>query len=926
MLTAYLANRRKLFFVSLLILLASAGAALAQGPGTTFTFQGKLGDSGSPINGAFDMQFKLFDGTDQASSNQIGTTVTLNNPLVQVTNSVFTVQLDFGSAALSGADRFLQIGIRQNSSASYTVLSPRTKITSAPYSIRSLNSAGADSLSRACRGCVQDIQIDSVSATKLTGALPLSSIPANSDNYIQNTSTPQTNSNFSISGTGTANILSAMQFNLGGGRALTEPGIGNLFVGGGAGESNTGTNNSFFGRGAGETNTTGSENSFFGLDAGRFSNGFANSFFGRSAGQNNRGSGNSFFGNTAGFQNDTGTENSFFGGGAGFNNTSGGNNAFFGHLAGEANTTASFNSFFGDSAGKSNTTGGGNSFFGGEAGQLNTTGESNSFFGTQSGFRNTTGAQNSFVGNKAGSNNSTGHSNSFFGALAGTLNTTASFNSFFGNQAGQENTTGQTNSFFGSVAGLSNVTGSGNSFFGFSAGYANTTGNNNSFFGNGAGNANKTSDNSFFGNQAGAINTTGGSNSFFGSQAGFSNTTASGNSFFGKSAGNANATGLDNSFFGSGAGSAINGNSNSFFGVNAGGLVQSGNDNTFIGTGADFESLGGTGSRNTLIGAGTRATSGLLNATAIGASASVTQSNSLVLGSPVVNVGIGTTAPKSALHIGVNGGQILLGDAGCNAGFTGIGFGASLSGCSNFSLLGNGTDTIINHPTGGAIAFRENNVTQFSIASGGLVSIGTLGTGGTATLCRNASGQFSTCAELVGEGPNTIVRSITGGVILKSVAGSLTLEPTGLVRVGLLQGGGTTTLCTDGSNHLALCSSSRRYKTNINPFNSGLSLIKSLNPVSFKWKTNNSSDFGLVAEDVAAVEPLLVTHNDKGQIEGVKYDRVGVVLINAVKEQQAQIEAQQKQISEQRQMITAQQEERYCQVNGRRCNQAIHSA
>ena len=52
---------------------------------------------------------------------------------------------------------------------------------------------------------------------------------------------------------------------------------------------------------------------------------------------------------------------------------------------------------------------------------------------------------------------------------------------------------------------------------------------------------------------------------------------------------------------------------------------------------------------------------------------------------------------------------------------------------------------------------------------------------------------------------------------------------------------------------------------------------------------------GLVAEDVAAIEPLLTTTNDKGQVEGVKYDRVGVVLVNAVQEQQRQIEALQKQ-------------------------------
>ena len=62
---------------------------------------------------------------------------------------------------------------------------------------------------------------------------------------------------------------------------------------------------------------------------------------------------------------------------------------------------------------------------------------------------------------------------------------------------------------------------------------------------------------------------------------------------------------------------------------------------------------------------------------------------------------------------------------------------------------------------------------------------------------------------------------------------------------------------------------------------------------------------GLVAEDVARVEPLLVTHNDKGVVEGVKYDRVGVVLINAVKEQQKQLEAQKDRIDEQDKVIIA---------------------
>jgi len=78
---------------------------------------------------------------------------------------------------------------------------------------------------------------------------------------------------------------------------------------------------------------------------------------------------------------------------------------------------------------------------------------------------------------------------------------------------------------------------------------------------------------------------------------------------------------------------------------------------------------------------------------------------------------------------------------------------------------------------------------------------------------------------------------------------------------------------------IAICNfSSLRYKKNLAPFRGGMEILNRLRPISFTWKANGSRDFGLGAEDVAKVEPLLVTHNDKGEIEGVKYDRLNVVL------------------------------------------------
>lgn len=121
-----------------------------------------------------------------------------------------------------------------------------------------------------------------------------------------------------------------------------------------------------------------------------------------------------------------------------------------------------------------------------------------------------------------------------------------------------------------------------------------------------------------------------------------------------------------------------------------------------------------------------------------------------------------------------------------------------------------------------------------------------------------------------------------------------------------LRSGGGTALCRNASNEVSSCSSSSiRYKKNIGTFNYGVDVLKQLRPIAFDWRSDGTHDIGLAAEEVAKVAPQLVVY-EKGHVEGVKYDKIGMVLINAVKEQQAQIEAlktlnraQQKQIDNQ---------------------------
>lgn len=90
------------------------------------------------------------------------------------------------------------------------------------------------------------------------------------------------------------------------------------------------------------------------------------------------------------------------------------------------------------------------------------------------------------------------------------------------------------------------------------------------------------------------------------------------------------------------------------------------------------------------------------------------------------NVGIGTSNPLENLSISGGTSFVNIGQSS-NAAFAGISFGQSSAAVTltNYSILGNGTNTYINRPTGGSIYFRENNGDQMIIKAGGNVGIGT---------------------------------------------------------------------------------------------------------------------------------------------------------------------------------------------------------
>lgn len=79
--------------------------------------------------------------------------------------------------------------------------------------------------------------------------------------------------------------------------------------------------------------------------------------------------------------------------------------------------------------------------------------------------------------------------------------------------------------------------------------------------------------------------------------------------------------------------------------------------------------------------------------------------------------------------------------------------------------------------------------------------------------------------------------------------------------------------------------SSKRFKKKIKNLKNGLSLVKSLRPVTFDWKNKKrTNDIGLIAEEVNEILPMIIGKNTKGEISSLDYGKLTTILIQAVKE------------------------------------------
>jgi hypothetical protein len=237
------------------------------------------------------------------------------------------------------------------------------------------------------------------------------------------------------------------------------------------------------------------------------------------------------------------------------------------------------------------------------------------------------------------------------------------------------------------------------------------------------------------------------------------------------------------------------------------------------------------------------------------------------------------------------------------------------------AMLGNTTGTFNSAFGQGALYSNTTGNDNTAIGAGALFS-STTANGNTATgfqalpanttgnsntaigyqaLFNTTTGSFNTALGVVaGDGVTTASNVICIGAIGHDIDNSCYIAN---IRGVTTQSNDAIPVLIDSTNQLGTASSSRRYKTDIKPINKASESILALKPVSFRYKIHKDAtpQYGLIAEQVAEVNPNLVIYDADGKPYTVRYDAVNAMLLNeflkahrTVQEQGATITQQRK--------------------------------
>jgi hypothetical protein len=220
-----------------------------------------------------------------------------------------------------------------------------------------------------------------------------------------------------------------------------------------------------------------------------------------------------------------------------------------------------------------------------------------------------------------------------------------------------------------------------------------------------------------------------------------------------------------------------------------------------------------------------------------------------------------------------------------------------------------GFQALVNNTSGGnntATGFQalRNNTGTFNTATG-VLALEHNTTGAENTALGGEAGRDQT----TGSGNVYIGRSMVG------VAGESNKTYIRNINTTTVSGGTADSVTVDlGTGLLGHATSSRRYKEEIQPMDQASEALYRLKPVTFHYNKEidrtQALSFGLIAEDVAEVNPDLIVRDTAGKPETVRYEAVNAMLLNEFLKEHNTVQELKKQVA----VLTATVKEQASQI------------
>jgi hypothetical protein len=183
----------------------------------------------------------------------------------------------------------------------------------------------------------------------------------------------------------------------------------------------------------------------------------------------------------------------------------------------------------------------------------------------------------------------------------------------------------------------------------------------------------------------------------------------------------------------------------------------------------------------------------------------------------------------------------------------------------------------------GTYALASNTNGSFNTADGASALPNNTSGSNNIGLGVNAGSAVATANNVICIGTNLAGADVSDSCYIGNIIGAI-IDPATAAAVGV-----------DASGKLGTVASSRRFKQDIRPMDKSSEAILRLKPVTFHYKSDakNTACFGLVAEEVAEVNPDLVVRDKDGGIYSVRYDQVNAMLLNEFLREHKRVEEQQ---------------------------------